>query len=532
MKLFYFTTRNERRQIYFLLVLFIFLANSLAYPQISSKQIDKLVENAMEKFIVAGVAVAVVKDGKVIHKRGYGVRSIKSKQRVNERTQFAIASNSKAFTTAALAILVDEGKLSWNDKVVDYIPEFKMYDDYVTQNFNIKDLLTHRSGLGLGAGDLMIFPSGSDFTLKDVLSSFQYFEPQSAFRTKYDYDNLLYLVSGDIIVRITGKTWEDFVKTRIFDPLKMKNTYGSLAEMKDKRNLAFPHSTERGSIKMIEGNIEMARINGAAGGIYSSVEDLSLWMLAHLNKGKYGSDLDEELFSEANQREMWKIHTILNVNRSPRYNSHFKGYGLGWHLTDINGKMKVSHGGVLPGMLSSTTMIPDISLGVVILTNTQEGGSYLHRAVTNSIVDSYLKLDDYGWTDTLYVALNKWLNKGESVSAEVWETVKSANSDHINISDYIGVYEDNWFGKVEIFMKSNQLWIKSHRSPILNGPMSYYKANAFAIKWEYQAMNADAFALFTLDEEGKAQSIKMKGISPNIDFSFDFQDLDLHRIND
>ena len=169
---------------------------------------------------------------------------------------------------------------------------------------------------------------------------------------------------------------------------------------------------------------------------------------------------------------------------------------------------------------------------MVILTNTQEGGSYLHRAVTNSIVDSYLKLDDYGWTDTLYVALNKWLNKGESVSAEVWETVKSANSDHINISDYIGVYEDNWFGKVEIFMKSNQLWIKSHRSPILNGPMSYYKANAFAIKWEYQAMNADAFAIFTLDEEGKAQSIKMKGISPNIDFSFDFQDLNLQRIKD
>ena len=186
MKLFFLMSLYEIRQKSFLLVLLIFLVSSNAYPQIPSKQIDKLVENAMEKFTVAGVAIAVVKDGKVIHKRGYGVRSIKSKQRVNERTQFAIASNSKAFTTAALAILVDEGKLSWNDKVVDYIPEFKMYDDYVTQNFNIKDLLTHRSGLGLGAGDLMIFPSGSDFTLKDVLSSFQYFEPQSAFRTKYD----------------------------------------------------------------------------------------------------------------------------------------------------------------------------------------------------------------------------------------------------------------------------------------------------------------------------------------------------------
>jgi len=416
--------------------------------------------------------------------------------------------------------------------VIDHIPEFKMYDDYVTQNFNIKDLLTHRSGLGLGAGDLMLFPDGSDFTLKDVLSSFQYFEPQSAFRTKFDYDNLLYLVAGEIIARITGETWEVYVQKRIFDPLKMKNTYGSLAKMKDKRNLAFPHSTERGSIKMIEGDIGGSQINGAAGGIYSSVEDLSRWMLVHLNKGKYDSKLKEELFSEANHREMWKIQTVLNANRSPRYNSHFAGYGLGWFLSDVKGNMRVSHTGGLPGMISMTIMIPDINLGVVVLTNTARGGSYVIRAVTRTIVDSYLELDDYGWTDTLLVAMNKRLNKGESVSAEVWETVKTANSDHINSADYIGVYEDNWFGKVEVFMKAGQLWFKSHRSPILNGPMSYYKANAFAIKWEYQAMNADAFALFTLDEEGKAQSIKMKGISPNIDFSFDFQDLDLQRIND
>ena len=532
MKLLFFTSRNERRWNIFLLILIILFANSNAYPQISSKQIDKLVKNAMGKFTVAGVAVAVVKDGKVVHKKGYGVKSVGSKGKVNDRTQFAIASNSKAFTTTALAILVDEGKLSWDDKVIDHIPEFKMYDDYVTQNFNIQDLLTHRSGLGLGIGDLMIFPDGSDFTLKDVLSSFQYFEPQSAFRTKYDYDNLLYLVSGEIIARVSGDSWGEFVKKRIFDPLKMENTYSSSSEIQDKRNLARPHSVESGRIKRIEEDIEMSQINGAAGGIYSNVNDLSRWMLVHLNNGKYGKNLEKELFSEVSQREMWKIKTVLNVNRSPRYNSHFAGYGLGWHLTDIKGNLRVTHSGVLPGMLSRTTMIPDINLGIVILTNTQEGGSYLHRAVSNTIVDSYLKLDDYGWTDTLYVALNKWRNKGDSVTEDVWETVKSADSDHINVADYIGVYKDNWFGKVEVFIKANQLWIKSHRSPVLNGPMSYYKANAFAIKWEYQAMNADAFAIFALDEEGIAQSIKMKGISPNIDFSFDFQDLDLQRIND
>lgn len=532
MKLFFFTSRYERRQYSFLLVLFIFLANTIAYPQISSKQIDNLTENAMGKFTVAGVAVAVVKDGKIVHKKGYGVKSVESKRRVNARTQFAIASNSKAFTTTALAILVDEGKLSWHDKVVDHIPEFKMYDDYVTQNFNIQDLLTHRSGLGLGVGDLMLFPDGSDFTLKDVLSSFQYFEPQSAFRTKFDYDNLLYLIAGEIIARVAGESWEAYVKKRIFDRLKMDNTYSSLVGIKNKRNLARPHSTEIGNLKIIEGDIGGSQINGAAGGIYSTVEDLSRWMLVHLNNGKYGTNLEEELFSEENHREMWKIHTILNVNRSPRYNSHFAGYGLGWFLTDVKGNMRVSHTGGLPGMISITMMIPDINLGVVVLTNTSDGGAYVIRAVTRTIVDSYLELDDFGWTDTLYVALRKRRNNANSVIAEVWKTVKSVNSDHIKVADYIGVYEDNWFGKVEVFMKADQLWFKSHRSPKLNGPMSYYKANAFAIRWEYQAMNADAFAIFTLDEEGKAQSIKMKGISPNIDFSFDFQDLDLQRIND
>ena len=168
---------NKLRLSLLLLVLFTFLANSTAYAQISSKEVDQLVEEAMEKFNVAGVAVGIVKDGVIIHTKGYGLKSIKTKDKVNEHTQFAIASNSKAFTTTALAILVEEGKLSWQDKVNDHIPEFKMYNDYVTQNFNIQDLLTHRSGLGLGVGDLMFFPDGADFTIKDVLSSFQYFKP-------------------------------------------------------------------------------------------------------------------------------------------------------------------------------------------------------------------------------------------------------------------------------------------------------------------------------------------------------------------
>ncbi|MEN8153120.1 MAG: serine hydrolase [Acidobacteriota bacterium] len=512
------------------IVLFTFFLNSTAHAQISSKEVDRLVENAIKTFNVAGVAVAIVKDGKIIHSRGYGVKSIKTKEKVNKHTNFAIASNSKAFTTAALAILIEEGKLSWQDKVKKHIPEFKMYNAYVTENFNIQDLLTHRSGLGLGAGDLIFFPDGADFTIKDVLKIFQYFKPQSAFRTKYDYDNLLYFVAGEVIARVSGKSWEEFVSERIFQPLKMDNTYASLLRMRDKSNMAIPHSTETGEIRAISPFIEI--ISGAPGGILSNVDDLCNWMLVHLNRGKYGKKLEKELFSEISQNEMWKIHTTLPVNRNPRYNSHFSGYGLGWGLTDIKGNMSVSHTGGLPGMLSRTVLIPDLNLGVIVLTNTANGGSGVFKAVSKSIVDSYLGLDDFDWTDHYYKLYKKKENKTNQVSSRVWETVKNANTGHLNFEDFIGVYEDNWFGKVEVFMKGKQLWFKSYRSPKLNGPMSYYKANTFAIKWEYQDMNADAFAMFNLDEDGKAQSIKMKGISPNIDFSFDFQDLDLNRVKD
>ncbi|WP_396600298.1 serine hydrolase domain-containing protein [Algibacter sp. R77976] len=189
------------------------LSYSSIHAQVTSQQIDSIVNYAMTKFNVAGTAVAVVKDGKIIHSKGYGVKSIETNEPVNKHTQFAIASNSKAFVTAGLAILVEEGKIDWLDKVKDHIPEFTMYNEYVEDNFNILDLVTHRSGLPLGMGDLMVFPDGTDFTINDLLSSFQHFKSSSAFRTKWDYDNLLYIVAGELIARKSGMTWEAFTKT-------------------------------------------------------------------------------------------------------------------------------------------------------------------------------------------------------------------------------------------------------------------------------------------------------------------------------
>ncbi len=516
------------KEILILTTVLSFITISNIQAQLSSQEVDQLVENAMQKFKVAGVAVAIVKDGKIIHKKGYGVKSIETNQKVNENTNFAIGSNSKAFTTTALTILVEEGKLSWTDKVVDYLPEFKMYNDYVTENFTVEDLLTHHSGLGLGVGDLMLFPAGSDFTIKDVLKCFQYFKPGSAFRTKFDYDNNLYLVAGELIARVSGMSWETFVQKHIMDALGMENSYCFYGGIKDKTNLATPHSSETGTIKTINSFGDM--INGAAGGIISNVNDLCTWMLLHLNKGKYGEGLKKQLFSQESQGEMWKIHTVEETNPNPRYNSHFKGYGLGWELTDLKGNLSVSHTGGIPGMLSMIHLIPDLNLGIVILTNTENGGVGVFSAVNQTIVDSYLGLKDYGWVDKYYNYFQTQKTMGDSITKKVWVTVDGVKKTSIKNEDFVGIYADNWFGKIEVYVKDNQLWFKSYRSPKLKGQMRMYKANTFAIKWEYPVLDADAFAMFCLDSEGKAQSIKLKGISPNIDFSYDFQDLDLQRI--
>ena len=512
----------------FTTLFFTLIITHISYSQYNTKQIDSIIGYAMGKFNVAGVAVAIVKDGKKIHSKGYGFKSSVTKKPVDNHTNFAIASNSKAFTTAALAILVEDGKLKWDDKVKDYIPEFKMYNPYVTENFNIQDLLTHRSGLGLGVGDLMFFPDGSDFTIDDLLSSFQHFKPVSAFRTKFDYDNLLYLVAGELIKRVSGMTWEDFISERIFQPLNMNNSYAAFDKIKDKSNLAKPHDANSGTLKILSNYQEM--INGAAGGIYSNVDDLSNWMLMHLNNGKYGDSLKQELFTPESQREMWKIHTVTEVNRNPRYNSHFSGYGLGWDLSDIKGNMSVSHTGGLPGMLSKTIMIPDINLGIVILTNTSDDGAGLFEAVSNTIVDSYLGLNEFGWIDKYASYFKNKKDEDDKVSKKVWELIGENKESNVKYENYIGIYKDAWFGNVEVFMNEDKLWMKSYKSPKLNGEMFFYNANTFAVKWEFQDMNADAFAMFFLDENGKAQSLKMKGISPNIDFSFDFHDLDLIRV--
>lgn len=498
------------------------------HAQVTSDYIDSVVAVSMKTIPQAGIAVAVVKDGKVIHSKGYGLASKETGATVDENTLFSIASNSKAFTTTALGILVDRGELNWTDKVVDHIPEFKMYDAYVTEHFTILDLITHRSGLGLGAGDLMFIPDGSDFKIKDVVSSFQYHEPTSEFRTKYDYDNLLYIVAGEVIHRVSGKDWDVFVQDEIMRVLDMTRSVGYRENLTDETNIAKPHSSVGGKVVQLNEFGDPHKVFGAAGGIYASVKDLSNWMLMHLNGGSYK---DHELLTPVTQKKMWEAQTIIGSQAigSGSYNSHFNAYGLGWFLKDEDGYTIVSHTGGMPGMLSQTILIPELNAGIVVLTNAAPGG-YSFLSVANEIKDALIGHEDIDWVGRManYIAQSE--AESDSVVTEVWNTCKQAKTKGLNRADFVGTYKDDWFGEVDVELRKDELWFVSKRSPRLTGKMHFYNANTFAVKWEYEEMNCDAFAMFTLDETGKAIEIKMKGIAPDIDFSFDFQDLHFYRV--
>ena len=509
-----------------LLLLFIFIT---AWSQpLTPDQIDKLAEQTMKTFNVPGIAVAVVRDDRVVHMKGYGVTSIITGRKTDENTLFAIASNSKAFTAAALGILVDEGKITWETKVIDIIPEFRLYNAYVTEDFNIKDLLTHRSGMGLGAGDLMLWPDSSTFTREEIIHNLRYLKQTSSFRTKYDYDNLLYLVAGEVVARVSGQSWEQFIGERIMQPLGMDRSSPSPGMTRDRSNMIDAHVPVDGVLQVVP--IYESDLLNPAGGIISSVADMTKWVIMHLNHGKYGENNGSQLLQERTHREMWTPQTIIPVRGSSPYKSHFAAYGLGWGLTDVGGYLQASHTGGLAGIVTQVTMIPELKLRSIIFTNQQAGSAF--SAISNTIKDGYLGITGNDWVKTLKENVERNSASARKITDDIWAKVEANRSktgaaeDH---SVYAGTYSDKWFGDIVISEEGGNLRFRSVRSPRLRGEMLFYTGNTFIVRWDDRSMDADAFAVFTLDKDGKPSSFSMEAISPLTDFSYDFHDLFLIR---
>ena len=496
---------------------------------ITSSQIDSLTNLTLKTFDVPGIAVAVIKDGKVIHAKGYGVRSLKNNLPVDENTLFGIASNTKAFTAAALGMLVDEKKITWDDKVIQHIPEFRMYDPYVTDAFTIRDLLTHRSGLGLGAGDLMFFPDGSSFTRKEMIANLRHLKQVSGFRTQYDYDNNMYIIAGEVVERVSGITFEDFIEKRIMQPIGFTTSTASWSRVKNNPNIIDAHVPFDGKVQMIPH--DWSESANAAGGIMSNLTDLSKWVILQMNNGKYGEGLSKTLFSEKVYQEMMTPQTIIPVAGPGTYNTHFSGYGLGWFLSDVMGYKQATHTGGLLGTVTQVTIIPEIKLGIIVLTNQQSGAAF--SSVTNTIKDSYLGIKGKNRVKQYIDNVNRGNAEAKSITDKIFKTIDSAqkfNTVKPDMIAYAGNYEDKWFGKVIIAQVNGKLRFNSVKSPRLKGDMLFYKSNTWIVKWDDRSFDADAYAMFTMDSEGVATGFTMKAISPLTDFSFDFHDLDLKKV--
>jgi len=500
-----------------------------ASPQLRSPAaMDSLVERTMSTFHVPGIAVAVVKDGKVVHAKGYGVRSIRTRQPVDENTLFAIASNTKAFTAAALAVRVDEGKLEWDAHVTDFIPEFRLHDPWVTAEFTIRDLLTHRSGLGLGAGDLMLWPDSARFTLPEIIGNLRHLKPVSSFRSKYDYDNLLYIVAGEVVARASGMSWEAFVETRIMQPLEMKHSAASINRLADTTNIIDAHVMVDGRLQVVAK--EKGDLLNAAGGIYSSVADMSKWVLTQINKGAYGPGLEKRIFSERVHNEMWRPQTLIPLRNPGPYNTHFSAYGLGWGLSDVKGFLQVTHTGGLMGIVTQVTILPELELGIIVFTNQQEGAAF--SAITNTIKDFYFGIEHVDRVKELSEKREQPFSEAARVLESVEKKVAEQRKMKRGLPDctlFTGAYTDPWFGEVTIAVEGGRMRFRSLRSPKLRGEMFYYAGNTFVVRWDDRTLDADAFASFVLDAEGTPCRMTMKAVSPLTDFSFDFHDLDFVR---
>ncbi len=497
---------------------------------LSARQIDRLTKRVMKEFSVPGIAVAVIKDDVILHMKGYGVRSIATRQKTDEHTLFAIASNTKAFTVAALGILIDERKLTWETKVIDIIPEFRLNNAYVTEDFNIKDLLSHRSGLGEGAGDLMSWPDSAMFTTAEIIHNLRYLKQASSFRTKYDYDNLLYIVAGEVVARVSGMSWEDFVESRIMMPLGMDGSSASFKRLKDLTNIIDAHVPVEGKLQVVAK--QEGKIHNSVGGIYSNITDLSKWAMLQMNHGRYGKNLEKRIFSEEVHREMWTPQTIRPVSGDTPYRTCFAAYGLGWNLTDTNGHLQVYHTGTHSGIVTRVTLLPEEGLGIIVLTNQQEEAA--HKAITNAIMDSYLDISGNDWVRMLMVKALKDKTEAKGITDRVWATVEARrreSSAEIDPQVFTGTFTDVWFGDVVIYEDNDGLRVRAVKSPKLRGEMFHYTANTFIVKWDDRSMDADAFAVFALDRDGEPCSIRMEAISPLTDFSYDFHDLDLRRKN-
>lgn len=514
------TLFSGRFRIYYLFIICMLAQTAQAQQKAGKADLNKLdayYQKALKEWDVPGMAIAIVKDDSVIFARGYGVQDLKAGGTVDANTVFGIASNTKAYTAAALAVLVDQGKLKWEDKVTKYLPYLKLYNPYVTENLTIEDLLSHRAGLGTFSGDLLWY--NTTYSRRDILERARYLEPAYGFRDGYGYSNLMFIAAGEVIEAASGQKWENFIKSNFFQPLGMSRSYTSVNELAGKQNVASPHGTDVNDKPYATKLVAWDNWNPAAG-IFTSVLQHAQWMRLQLNRGTYKG---KRIFSEEASHNMWTAHNPLPVSKQSENivpSTHFSATGLGWFLNDYEGRKIVAHGGGHEGMNSRTVLVPEEGLGIVILTNSM---SSIMSPLANYTLDQFFGIESgRDWSQFALDNMAKAKKAQQEAQAKEPKGKKSKGKANANMAleAYTGTYTSQLYGDATVTIKEGKLSLQLAPAPTLGGTMTHWKHDIFELDWKNNfALLTPTRVRFLIGEDGKIASLRLDSNNP--DFHFD-----------
>ncbi len=489
---------NRVFRIFLFLLLFIEL--STAQSSFVSK-IGSYITPATRQWKVPGLALAIVRNDTVLFAGGFGTRTVSSDEPVDEHTMFAIASNTKAFTAAALGILVDEDKINWDDPVRNYLPQFQFYDPYVTHEITIRDLLCHRSGLPPYAADHLW--QGSDYSRDEIMRRFRFQKPSFGFRAKYAYSNVQFLAAGEIIPAVTGQSWDEFISERFFKPLQMSRSNTDTHLLQKMTNVATPHVEWQDRLQ----TVEYYNLNNVApaAAVNSCVADLARWIRMRLADGEFNGKqvLDKKVLTEMRTAQ---IALSVSEKTSKQQGRHFSAYGLGLALWDYAGRKIVSHSGLMDGMTSMITVVPEENIGFVILTN--KSPHNLNRALTLYILDRFFGLPERDWS-------REFLEENEDSkrrAAKAWEKkLKARIPDTLHslaLEKYCGNYEDPLSGEARVYMENGKLVFYHNQKYIAD--LEHWHFDTFRANWRdpFIAGWAGKFIGFHLNTDGDVDHLE------------------------
>ncbi|SOE20860.1 CubicO group peptidase, beta-lactamase class C family [Spirosomataceae bacterium TFI 002] len=501
------------------ILLFLLFSASQLFAQ-DYKAIDNYFAKAQKDWAVPGMSIGIVKDGKVVFSNSYGTLKAGEKDQPNEKSLYAIASNSKAFTSAIIGMLVQEGKLDWDDKVRKHLPYFALNDSYAGENATIRDILSHRVGLGTFSGDIMWY--NANLSSEEIIKRIKFIPPAYEFRAGYGYSNLMFITAGEIIKTVTGKTWYQNVKERILDPLGMNRTFVNIDQVNKVGNAASPHRLENNSKHIPIPYTSWEEI-AATGGLISCVDDLSKWMIFNLNNGIIGADT---LLSSATRTNVWTVHNNFKVDRTTEnpFGTQFSGYGLGWGLRDYQGHLRVSHTGGYDGMITSINLMPDQKLGIVVLTN---GLKAPINALAYYTFDQFLGREFTDWS-TIDLERNEKNHSNETRIADAKKSRVSGTKPSQKLSNYTGTYHTPVYGNINVKMVNGSLEVEFEHSPNLTAKLSHWHYDTFEMSFKKtHPWFSFGTIKFTSDNNQRIRGIEFD--VPNDDFWFN--ELNAKKVN-